>query len=260
LDEGDPPTVVRSLAAAQPKRAVDLRELNSMLGMPEAELETICDGLAAAQKLLRVPAPVPIYLLPEITRSLEEETLSLVSEFHEQNPLQKGVSREELRNRVYGDLPLEIFRYMLDRLVEKKKIALQEEVVCLHGREIQLSRHEEALREMIETIYRQSGCQPPAVSDLPAALGQDAAEVRKVYFWMLKQKLLVKVSEELTWHRLAIDEIKQKIRSTFKSGDKFGVADFKDLFSMTRKHAIPLLEYLDRERVTRRQGNDRILL
>jgi selenocysteine-specific elongation factor len=239
---------------------VDLRELNSMLGMPEAELRTLCDGLADSHKLLHIPAPAPVFLLPEIARSLEEETLSLVAKFHEQNPLQKGISREELRKRVYDDLPQEIFRYLLDHLVEKRKIALQEEVVCLHGREIQLSPHEEALRVMIAAFYRQSGCQPPPVSELPAALGQDAAEVRKVYFWMLKQKMLVRVSDELTWHRLTIDEIKNKIRSTFKSGDKFGVADFKDLFGMTRKHAIPLLEYLDRERVTRRQGNDRILL
>jgi selenocysteine-specific elongation factor len=113
---------------------------------------------------------------------------------------------------------------------------------------------------MIESYYRESGCQPAPASDLPDMLRQDAAEVRKVYFWMLKERILIKVSDELTWHHRAIDEIKNKIRSAFKPGDKFGVAEFKDLVGMTRKHAIPMLEYLDRERVTRRQGNDRIIL
>jgi len=54
--------------------------------------------------------------------------------------------------------------------------------------------------------------------------------------------------------------MKKKIRARYSAGARFGVAEFKELFDLTRKHAIPLLEYLDRERVTRRLGSERILL
>jgi selenocysteine-specific elongation factor len=77
---------------------------------------------------------------------------------------------------------------------------------------------------------------------------------------MLKERLLVRITEDLAYHRTTLEEIKRKIRERHARGAKFGVADFKELFDLTRKHAIPLLEYLDRERFTRRQGNDRILL
>jgi selenocysteine-specific elongation factor len=60
--------------------------------------------------------------------------------------------------------------------------------------------------------------------------------------------------------RATIEAMKSRIRSRYQAGAKFGVAEFKELFDLTRKHAIPLLEYLDRERFTRRQGNERILL
>ncbi len=260
LDCGSPLEVVDTLIAAHPKRAMDMRDLNSLLGIPEADLKRLCSNLAGAQRLILIPAPLPVLMRPEVARSLEAETLSIVAEFHEQNPLQKGVSREELRKRVYDDLPQEVFRYLLDRLVERRKISLQEEFVCLYGREIQLSTAEDAIRQKIEALYRQSGCVPPPISDVAAAVAEDAAEVRKVYFWMLKQKTLVKVTDELTWHQATLEAIKSGIRSAFKPGDRFGVADFKELFGMTRKHAIPLLEYLDRERITRRQGNDRVLL
>jgi selenocysteine-specific elongation factor len=76
----------------------------------------------------------------------------------------------------------------------------------------------------------------------------------------IKEKILVKVSEDLVYHRTTLDSIKKQIKSKFAPGSKFGVAEFKELFDITRKHAIPLLEYLDRERFTRRIGNDRILL
>jgi selenocysteine-specific elongation factor len=77
---------------------------------------------------------------------------------------------------------------------------------------------------------------------------------------MLKQKILVKVSDELAYHRSTLDEVRRAIRDRFAPGDRFGVAEFKEMFDLTRKHAIPLLEFLDRERFTRRQGNDRVLL
>jgi len=75
-----------------------------------------------------------------------------------------------------------------------------------------------------------------------------------------RERVLVKISDELTYHREVLDEIKRRIRTSYAPGSKFGVAEFKQLFDLTRKHAIPLLEFLDRERFTRRQGNDRVLL
>ncbi len=260
LDGSDTVEIVRTMIAAQPARAVDLRALNSLFGMPETDLAEICAGLAKAGHLVAIPLPTPHFMHPQTVQEIEGETLSLVSRFHEANPLLRGVSREELRKRVYDDLPLEVFRFLLDRMAEKKRIALREEVVCLYGREVQLSPQEELIRGKIDLLFRQAGSQPPSLSEVPAVLGENAEEVRKILFWMTRQRILIKVSEDLTWHSAAVNEIKNKIRSTFKPGDKFGVADFKELFGMTRKHAIPLLEYLDREKITRRQGNDRILL
>ena len=98
------------------------------------------------------------------------------------------------------------------------------------------------------------------MSELAAAVAATPEEVRRIYFWMLKEKILVKVSDDLAYHKLTLEEIRDTIRRRFAPGDKFGVADFKELFDLTRKHAIPLLEFFDREHFTRRVGNDRVLL
>ncbi len=79
-------------------------------------------------------------------------------------------------------------------------------------------------------------------------------------FLVLKEKILIKLSDDIIYHQTVIESIKKQIKAKFAAGSKFGVADFKELFDITRKHAIPLLEYLDREKFTRRIGNDRLLL
>jgi len=113
---------------------------------------------------------------------------------------------------------------------------------------------------MIEEVYRRSGYQPPPLSELTSAVTAEPEEVRKIYFWLLKEKILIRISEDLSYHHHALEEIKHKIRSKYPKGARFGVAEFKDLLDLTRKHAIPLLEYLDREKFTRRVGNERVVL
>jgi len=248
------------LVEAHRDSAMDLGQLNSLLGLPESELQQQCSKLAEIGRLVMVPAPVPVLFLPSTLGRLQRDTLSLIERFYEENPLQKGIPREELRKRVFDNLPLEIFRFCLDDLAAKRKIAVHEETVSLHGREIQLSPKGERIRELIESVYLRAGYQPPPLDELPQAVQAAPEEVRKIYFWMLKEKILVKISEELAYHRQALEDIKEKIRSNYPRGAKFGVAEFKSLFDLTRKHAIPLLEYLDREKFTRRLGNDRIRL
>ncbi len=260
MDGTDLVAAVRAMIAAQPGRAVDVRSLNAMFGMPERELQEICAGLAKSGHLVMIPAVAPLFMHPETVRKIEAEALSLVASFHRQNPLQRGVSREELRKRLYDDLPQEAFRFLLEEMAEKKKVSLEEDAVRMYGREVQLSPKEDLVRQKIDSLYRKAGCQPPSLSEVPAVIGEDAEDVRRVFFWMVKQRLLIKVSDDLAWHALILEDIKLKLRSALKPGEKFGVPAFKELFGMTRKHAIPLLEFLDRERITRRTGSDRILL
>jgi selenocysteine-specific elongation factor len=260
LDHGSLPEKIPVLLATTAKRAMNLNELNSLLGLPGPNLVTICADLAKSGKLVMIQAPAPILVLPPVVDSLKKETLAQVGEFHKENPLLKGISKEELRKRLFDDVPPEVFRYCLEELVKKQKISFQEDAVSLHGREVQLTAEGQQLREKIEDIFKRSSFQPPAVSDLPNSVDADPEEIRRIFFWMIKEKILVKVSDDLVYHRATLDRIKAQIKAKFAPGSKFGVADFKELFDITRKHAIPLLEYLDRERFTRRMGNDRILL
>jgi selenocysteine-specific elongation factor len=260
LDRGDLPEKIPILLATNVKRAMNLNELNSLLGLPGPEITKICSDLAKSGKLVMLPAPAPILVLPPVIESLKKETLEQIHSFHKENALQKGISREELRKRFYDDLPLEVFRFCLDELVAKKKISILEEAVSLYGREVQLSSEAQQIRQTIEAFYQKAGYQPPQISDIQNQIPANPEEIRRIFFWMIKEKILIKLSDDMVYHRATLESIKSQIKGKFNPGAKFGVAEFKELFDITRKHAIPLLEYLDREKFTRRIGNDRILL
>jgi selenocysteine-specific elongation factor len=260
LNQGSLPDKIPVLLAADARQAMDLNELNALIGLPGPEIAKVCKDLAKLGKLAMIPAPAPILVLPQKVESLKNETLAQVTVFHKQNQLQKGISKEELRKRLYDNLPLEVFRYCLEGLVEQQKISFLGDAVSLYGREVRLTAEGEQLREKIEAFYRDAGYQPPAVSELQTAINANPEEMRRIFFWMIKEKILVRLSDDLTYHRKIIEAIKEQIKAKFPPGTKFGVAEFKELFGITRKHAIPLLEYLDREKFTRRVGNDRILL
>jgi len=260
LDRGRLTDKIPVLLDVDAKRAMTLNELDSLLGLPLTDLEKLCADLARAGELVMIPAPSPILVLNSTIEDLSKNTIERVEEFHDKNSLKKGISREELRKRIYDGLPPELFRYCLESLVEKKQLSLQNELVSLYGREVQLSDEGKRLQEKIESVFISSGFQPPSFSQLQSSIGEDTEEVRRIFYWMIKENILVRIAEDFVYHRSTLEKVIAKIKDRFKPGEKFGVADFKGMLDLTRKHSIPLLEYLDREKFTRRQGNERILL
>jgi selenocysteine-specific elongation factor len=77
---------------------------------------------------------------------------------------------------------------------------------------------------------------------------------------LLREGVLVKLGEELVFHRTALERLRQMVAAEKSKTARIDVGRFKDLAGVTRKHAIPLLEYLDRERITRRVGDIREIL
>ncbi len=248
------------LIAMRSGQMMGFRELTAALALPEDELKSVCTAAAAAGRVVLVPGPFPILALSAVIETLRNQTVALLERFHQENPLLKGISREELRKRAFDRLPPEIFRFCLDRLSEEHLITIHEDMVASYGREVKLSSAELDIKARIESLLQRAGWQAPSLQEIPAMISADPNEVRKIYFWMLKEKILVRISEDLVYHNSALQEMRNRIHERYPAGSRFGVAEFKELFELTRKHAIPLLEYLDREHFTKRQGNDRILL
>jgi len=199
-----------------------------------------------------------VLIAQEAFSQAQREALAAVDDFHRANPLVAGISKEELREKL--GLRAEVFGAVLEALLREKKLAVTGEQVRSAGRSVVLKDEEAESKRTIEQAFSGAGLKVPALKDVLAGLRVDKATAQKIVTLLLRDKVLVKISEDLVFHRSALEDLRQRVSSHKTKAAKIGVAEFKELTGVSRKYAIPLLEYLDRERITRRVGDQREIL
>lgn len=190
-----------------------------------------------------------------LLKKLIPETLS---EFHKKNPLVPGMGKEELREKFA--LSPEVFTAVLELLVREKKIEVVGDVARLPGKGVVMKDEEAESKKKIEEAFATAALKVPALHEVIAGLKVDKARAQKIVTLLLRDKVLIKVSDELVFHRGALEALRRQLAAQKAKSSRMDVATFKELTGVSRKYAIPLLEYLDRERVTKRVGDAREIL
>ena len=232
----------------------------AFLGTPaiaQSAAKTLAD-----KKLVRVVSNEPLILLAEtLFGEIGKKLLARVERFHKENPLLPGITREELKASLGRRVRPETFAAALLMLLEETKITLQGEFIKKAGTEITLGPEELRAQEQITRAFLKAGLAVPSIKEVLAQLKIETARAEKLLQILLREKVLVRVSADLIFHRDALDRLSGLLREYKKSqGERIGVPAFKELTGITRKYAIPLLEYLDRQRQTRRAGDERVIL
>jgi selenocysteine-specific elongation factor len=238
-----------------------MQEMVARTGWLEKEIQETVQRLAAAERL-KIVASEPLMV---VARKAFEEVSgrinAIIERFHKENPLLPGMAREDLRANLGRRVNAETFRAALEELAAKKKIELQGELVRRAGAEIALQPEETRAKEQIEKAFSSAGLAVPAVKDVLAKLAVESKRAEKLLQILLREKMLIRVTPELIFHRDALAQLRgQLLVHKRTKGERLSVPVFKELTGITRKYAIPLLEYLDRERVTRRAGDERVIL
>src|SRR5205807_98176 len=146
----------------------------------------------------------------------------------------------------------EIFSTAIDELVREKKVGSAGELVQLAGRGVVMKDDEAESKKTIEQAFASSGLKVPSLKEVLAGLKVDKVRAQKIVTLLLREKALVKIADDLVFHQSALIDLRQKITALKSTSPKIDVGRFKELTGVSRKYAIPLLEYLDHERVTRR--------
>jgi selenocysteine-specific elongation factor len=184
-----------------------------------------------------------------------------VAQFHVANPLAAGIAKEDLRARAAKDFASEIFQAALDGLVRTGELTVSGDTVRRAGHAVKLADDEDRARREIEAAFAKAGLAVPATKDVLAKLGIDSKRAYGVLQLLLREKVLVRLTEDLVFHASALDGLKKTlVAHKQKHGPRIGVPAFKELAGVSRKYAIPLLEYLDRNGVTRREGDERVII
>ena len=225
------------------------------------------DARAAASKVAesaqaRVVSSEPLILVSgNVFETARQKIAARVERFHKENPLLPGISREDLRSSLGRRVRPETFKAALEALVSQRKLELQGELVKRAGSAISLAPEEARAKQQIEAAFAVAGLAVPAVKEVLTKLPVEAQRAEKILQILLRDKNLVRVTPELIFHKDALAQLRDRLSAYKKAkGERISVPVFKELTGITRKYAIPLLEYLDRERVTRRAGDERVIL
>jgi selenocysteine-specific elongation factor len=197
---------------------------------------------------------------------LSRISLDEVKRHHGREPLARGLARETLRERLFTHAAPEIFRAVITRLEKDGALVAEKDIVRVpeHGQE--LSAADEQLREKIAQAYKKAALEAPTLDQALVEAGIHAAQrthARKILQLLIDNGTLVRVQGEMFFHSQAIEHLKGLLRefaSAHEPDRLIDVPRFKDLAGVSRKYAIPLLEYFDRERITVRAGDKRIIL
>jgi selenocysteine-specific elongation factor len=243
--------------AVQSKKLAGADEpfLQAKLGMPGAQVKRL-----QSPDVTQLRGEPLLAIHPDYEKEMNRKIVQAVHFFHDQNPLQFGISKEELRSKFVKTTSAEVFAAILERGIQQKQLQIQKDLIALFGRKVSLDQKQEELAGKIEQLLQQSGLGTAGLEDLSKRLQETAEKTRGILYLLVRQGKAVKIDDDYFLHKAAWEELKTKIRNLKSSRKTFSVPDFKALFGITRKFAIPLLENLDREGVTRRAGNERIIL
>ena len=256
LATGEPAQVLEEhlrQAGAAGVRAVDLR---ARTPFGPQQLRELLDGLQQAGRIVAVDREW--YLHRDASDRLRSQTLALLEAFHGENPLRGGISREELRSRV-GHAQERVFAQLLGVLEAEGMVRSERDQVRLASHAIRLSPEQERVVKGLEADFRSAGAAPPSPEEALARHGVKGNEKHDLFQVLVADRTLLRVKESLFFHAEALRSIQEQLVALLRQKKEIGPADFKDLFGVSRKFAIPLMEYFDAQRVTVRVGERRVL-
>jgi selenocysteine-specific elongation factor len=259
LLEADPATQLGWLLRQAGYRGLTQQELFGRSGLGPKVLTRALELMGSKGAALLVDRERRLYLSGEVFEGLQGRALALLAAFHEREPLREGLPREELRQRLSAELDPRAFGRVSQALVDSGRVELDKEVVRLKGRGRTLSLGDEAARTRLAAELSAAGLAPPTVNELSQKLQLPGPRLQDLLKVMVTQGVVVRVSEELCFDAGALSGLRERLVAHLREKREITTQAFKEMVGQSRKFVIPLSEYFDREKVTLRVGEKRVL-
>jgi selenocysteine-specific elongation factor len=259
LVEGDADARLAWLLRQSGYRGLTARELFARSGLSQKALSRSMELMGAKGGALLIDKERRLYLSSEVFGGMVARSLGFIQAFHESFPMREGLSKEELRQRLSADLEPKLLARLVQALVDGGKVEASGDVLRLKGRGRTLTLSEEGARTKVVAEISAAGLGPPRVDELAQKVGLSSQQVMDLLKVAVADGSVVRVSDELYFDRKAIDGLKDRLVTHLKEHREITTQAFKEMVGQSRKFVIPLSEFFDREKVTLRVGEKRLL-
>ncbi|MGB9791992.1 MAG: selenocysteine-specific translation elongation factor, partial [Thermacetogeniaceae bacterium] len=238
------------------RRPVTVQELASRSGIAEQDLLGLLEEKRSSGEILLFELGNDAYVVS--AQLLEEwwsQASSALRSYHRQHPLRPGCPKEELRTRLFAQIPQRLYQGLLERWSEEGRIALSGQSVALSEFSVKLTPdQEEKVRRLLKELESRPYA-PPALDEILEILGGESDLLQHC----VQSGVLVKIGEEFYFSRDAVFKGWEIIEKHLREHGEITVAEARDLLGTSRRYCLPLLEYFDRMKKTRRVGDKRVL-
>ncbi|KMT21565.1 selenocysteine-specific translation elongation factor [Clostridium cylindrosporum] len=260
-EKGSPEEIVEQAIKATSNLYPKVDDLIKSAGKGIAGLDSIVEALVEKGRVRRLPqTDGDVYLHVSYIFSLIEKSNEILGEYHKLNPLKAGMSKEEFKNKLVGKKIKQRLYDEIIKILEEGTLKLGTAFVAKKDFEIKLDKRQEEIRTQILKEMKESMYQPPKIADLLKSYGKEERTGKIVFDSLVESNVLVKVADDIYLYKEYLDLAREKIVDFLKENGEITAAQFRDLISASRKYAVPILEYFDGEKVTKRVEDRRILL
>jgi selenocysteine-specific elongation factor len=256
LAEGSPDAVVEEHVRHAGGGGVRVAALSGRVPFGPERLRALLDELQGARRVVAIDRDWFVH--PESLARLRDLALGALEQFHRAFPLRPGMSREELRGRA-GAPEERVFAHLVAGLDAGGVVRIERDKVRLASHDVRLNPEQQKAVDRLEQDFLGAAAAPPSPEEALARAGLSGDEDHELFQVLVEARKLVRVKESLYFHVRALDEIQGKLVGMLRERKEIGPGDIKDLLGISRKYAIPLLEFFDARRVTARVGERRVL-
>ncbi|MEW5807297.1 MAG: selenocysteine-specific translation elongation factor [Acidobacteriota bacterium] len=260
LESGNEQERLDLIVASYGERGVVLQALVRRSGMGRVAIETLMSDLVQRGWVEEIPVDSGLFLSKRAYDQLKKKAKEEVLRFHRENPLSPGISKEELRRKAASFVHQELFESIVATMKNEGDIRVEGSLVIHRDHRIELNPMEQEIREHLEGEFRKGGLNPPEMKIVLNVSRFPREVVEKIFHLLLREEKLIKMKDERVFHQDSIAALKEKLGKYAEQKSIIDIATFKDMAGITRKNAIPLLEYFDSIKVTKRVGNERLIL
>ncbi|HOV79600.1 MAG TPA: selenocysteine-specific translation elongation factor [Bacillota bacterium] len=228
-------------------------------GLEPNEVEEAAGELVKRGKAKKVEGDSrTLFVFSDFYRRWSEEIIGMLNSYHVQFPLREGYPREELRSRKFQSLSSKVFQQLLSQMERDGLLRVALQSVALKNFKPGPDGKMEKRIEKISVMLRQAGFQPPSWDDVCRAAGFSETEGAELLQYLLRTGEMIKVAEDLYFQKAVLEEAREKVAAYLRDKGEITVGELRDLLSTSRKFALPLLEFFDKEKLTRRVGDKRL--
>ena len=237
---------------------VELADLTGRLTLKPSDIQKSIQELSAQGEVQIIDQANYFSMTTAHFNTAQKNILSFLNEYHAQNPLRTGAPREEVRGKA-GDINEKIFAAALRYLSESNEIVENGAALRLASHSVEIDETLGKVKTKLESVFKNAHFQPPSVEDAFSQSGGKGNSNRNALQILIDQGVLLRLKDNIVYHRLALNEAENLLREHLSQSNEITAAEFRDLLGITRKHAIPLLEYFDTARITLRVEDKRVL-